>query len=516
MKCSIWKRVTAGLLAAGMILSFAACNGSKGNPADTGKKVSELNVVVSSAASWPYNEKWKMWEYFREGTGVNLKVHAIPDTDFDTKVSLMMSSKDTLPDMIYMWVKATEDSYAESGAFVSLSDNLDKMPNMSAFLNSLPEAERKDLVTQRTSADGKMYSAPIYGTQTINNLRSWLYRKDIFEKNNVAVPTTYDEMYEAAKKLKKAYPNSYPICLRDGLARIDTFASSWAPYMSLNSYYDFTDSTWKFGPIQPAMKDLVAYFSKLHAEGLVSPEYLTTNTKSWEELMCTDRGFITFEYIVRIDYFNKINRPTYPEYTWASMAPPVPNTPQGASKLTKTNVSFSGYLVCNTGKQDNINTALSVLDWMYSDEGKELLSWGKEGETYEVKDGKKQYILPKEDDTPQLLYGVGTHGILQFISIEANEAGYSAEQVEECHKAVNYTDDNVNPTLWLPLNKEEDNEATKLKQDIGTYVEENISKMLVGQLPMSYWDTYVKDIKNAGADRLVEIYSQAYDRVMGK
>ena len=77
-------------------------------------------------------------------------------------------------------------------------------------------------------------------------------------------------------------------------------------------------------------------------------------------------------------------------------------------------------------------------------------------------------------------------------------------------------DNETHPTLWLPLNKEEDNEATTLKQDIGTYVEENISKMLVGQLPMSYWDTYVKDVKDAGADRLVEIYSQAYDRVMGK
>lgn len=518
MKSSILTRMAAGLTAMGLVLSFAACGqktegaqGSNGN--EVGAKPTELKVAISSSASWPYNEKWKMWEYFREGTGMNLDVQAIPDSDFDTKVSLMMASPESLPDLIYMWVKSSIDSYAASDAFVSLDDNMDKMPNLKAFLESLPEAERDDLLAQRTSGDGKIYSAPMYGTQTINNLRSWIYRKDIFEKNAIAVPTTYDEMYQAAKKLKEIYPNSYPICMRDGLSTMDVFVSGWAPYLSLNTYYDFTDSTWKFGPTQPVMRDVAEYFVKLYQEGLVPPDYLTINTKSWEELMSTDRGFISFEYIVRIDFFNKINRTQNPEYTWASMAPPKPNVPTGQSKITKTNLSFSGYLACNTGKQERIDAALKVIDWMYSDEGTELLSWGKEGETYEVVNGKKRFILPHEEDTPTQLYGVGTHGILQKITVEANEATYTEEQVAECRKAVTYTNENANPTMWLPLTKEESDEITQLKLEIGTYFEEHFSKILMGQEPLSIWDQTVKEMEEMGAHRLEELYKQAYDRV---
>ena len=49
------------------------------------------------------------------------------------------------------------------------------------------------------------------------------------------------------------------------------------------------------------MKDMVEYYKKLVDNQLVPPDFLTIDTKSWEELMSTDRGFITNDYISRID-----------------------------------------------------------------------------------------------------------------------------------------------------------------------------------------------------------------------
>ena len=59
---------------------------------------------------------------------------------------------------------------------------------------------------QRRSADGKIYSAPSYGSPTaFGNMRTWMYRKDIFEKHGLQPPETYEELYQVCKKLKELY-----------------------------------------------------------------------------------------------------------------------------------------------------------------------------------------------------------------------------------------------------------------------------------------------------------------------
>ena len=95
------------------------------------------------------------------------------------------------------------------------------------------------------------------------------------------------------------------------------------------------------------MKQMVEYFLRLKNEDLVPPNYVSTDTKSWEELMSTDRGFITLDYIVRIDFFNRANRLEKAEYTLALMLPPKPDTPDGGQRLMKANLDFYGYSVCN-------------------------------------------------------------------------------------------------------------------------------------------------------------------------
>ena len=80
------------------------------------------------------------------------------------------------------------------------------MPNYKAFWESKPEDDQW-LKEARRSADGKIYAAPSYGMDRYTNVRCWLYRKDIFEKNNLKVPETMDDLYDVAKKLKAKYPD---------------------------------------------------------------------------------------------------------------------------------------------------------------------------------------------------------------------------------------------------------------------------------------------------------------------
>ena len=449
----------------------------------------------------------------KEATGADLKISAIPGSDFTTKLPLMMASPESLPDLLHTWQKRDVDDYALTGAYLSYDDHMDEMPNFQKFWATVPEEEKNELFNQRRSADGKIYSAPSYGSPTaFGNMRTWMYRKDIFEKHGLQPPETYEELYQVCKKLKELYPDSYPLCFRNGLGKIGEFGPSWQTNLSWNGYYDFSENTWEFSACQPVMKEIAEYFLKLQQEELVPPDYITLGGKTWEELMSTDRGFITLDYMVRIDFFNLSVRQENPEYTLAMMAPPKADTPEGAQLLMRGDLDFNGYSICNTGKEKNIQNAFRFVDWLYTDEACELLSWGKEGETYEVKDGKRYYLCG-ENENAQQKYGVGTYGVYQRMDPAAIEALYSEEQIEACREIVDYTEPNTNPLLWMSFTEDEMSRKIKLEQDICTYAQEEMSKFLLGQEPLSEWDTFQKGLKESGVDELLQIYKEAYDRI---
>ena len=527
MKKNQIKRWLAILTAGAMLFCLAACTKGGDQSGQSGQSAAgtqrgtlfqeptELSIVISDHVSWPYNENWKMWQYLREATGAELKVQAIPAADYKTKIALMMSTPSELPDLMHIWEKPVVDEHAAAGAFLSYTDRMDKMPNLQAFLNTLSEEERQGMLAQRTSGDGKIYSAPSYGTGTVQNLRTWMYRKDIFDKHKLQPPTTFGELYQVCKTLKELYPDSYPLCFRTGFMKFDEWGPSWAKDWATNAYYDFDQQKWFYGAKSPEMKQMVEYMLKMESEGLVPPDYLTMQTKSFEELMSTDRGFITLEYVVRFDFFNVANREVNPDYHLALLAPPVPDIPGGRAKLMKSNIDFYGYCVCNTGRDAQVDKAFQFVDWMYSDEACELLSWGKEGETYRVADGKKEFIL-KDGDTPQNAYGVGTYGVYQRILPEAYEAQYTPQMVEYCHELMQYLEPQVNPTMWLPLEEDELQTITNLKSELVSFMEENLSKFLLRQRPMSEWNQFQKDLDSMGVEEMLSIYDTAYKRVMDK
>lgn len=521
MKNIFIKRIGALILAGSMAVSLSACSkdpsGAKiGNESgDNGKLFSdgtEISMVVGSHPSWPFQKDWPMWRYFQEATGATFNIQSIPNTEIYTKVSLMMASPNDLPDLIYFDDKISTDIHAKSGALIAIDDYIDLMPNYTKFWNSIPEEERKECLNQRKSADGKTYYPQVYGTDSRQGVRAWLYRKDIFEKHNLNVPTTMDELYDVCLKLKKLYPNSYPFCEREGLNNIGVMGSLWKPYFTWQLYYDFNNQKWSYGATEPIMLDIIKFMNKMREANLITPDYLTVNTKSWEELMSTDRGFVLADFAVRVDNFNKPNRKANPDYTLAAFAPPKPNSPTANTKVDKRNVDQKGYIICNTGKTEKIKNAVRLVDWMYSDEAAELLSWGKEGETFKMQNDERQYIRTETGDI-EGEYGVFSYGTYLRVDPKAAINIASEEQAKSIRIALENTQPKYNPALWLSLNDEEERERNTLNDSIKTYTEESLSKFLLGQEPLSKWDEFVTNLNNMGVSNLIKIYETAYARI---
>ena len=518
------KKLIALLLAALMILSLAACvspseddttvaedaaSGDKLFPAGT-----KLRLMVDSHPSWPYNENWPMWALFEEATGADFDVLAVPSTDMATKMPLMMTSPDELPDMMFLIsAKGFADGYGPDGAFIPVNQNLDVMPNYKAFWESLPAGERADNMILRISGDNNIYAPPNYGIQTVGNTRTWMYRKDIFDKHGLTPPETIDELYATAKKLKELYPDSYPLCMRSGFSNMNLMGPMFKKHFALNPYYDYDDETWHYGIVEPEAKEMIEFFRKMVAEKLVPPNFLDIPSLSWEELVNTDRGFMMLEYLLRIDHFNVPARENNPEYTWTAMKPPKSTNGKGDHEIGNQSYEMAGYVICNTGREEDMANSIKLFDWMYSPEGIEFQSWGKEGVTYEVVDGEKKWLVD-EYGSPYGDLGMGTPGLYQVVHTEANEALYSEEQCASGEFCRGFQSERINPYNVLGFPDDVATERGDLFAQINGSIQENISKFILGQRPMSEWEDFVEEIKDMGVDRLLEIYTERYDSVM--
>ncbi len=516
------KRILALLAAVAMMLSLAACAPKDAVQGDsTGDQAAAdgtlfdnaptIKLMVTSATSWPYNENWPMWKLFREKTGANLEVTAVPDVDFGTKVSLLMANSEEFPDMMFSVGSNLGNQYGPDGAMIAISDNLDKMPNFTAFWESIPEIERESYMVQKTAGDGKIYMPPIYGTDGVGNVQTWMYRKDIFEKHGLETPNTMDELYEVCKKLKELYPNSYPLCFRMGIHRLDSIGHSWKQHMTYHPYYNYNTNKWEFGPLQPEFKEMIEFFGKMVDDGLLQPDFMTVNTSDWETLMSADRGFITVDYLVRIDQFNSTVRPSNPEYTLAVMQPPKGGE-NGVNKVIRQFYENTGYVICNTRNEERINNAIKLLDWMYSPEGIEFQSWGEEGVTYEEVNGERKWLLPDGGD-PYNDLGIATPGLYMCVDPQANRKLYSDEQNAQCDLARSHNNDYPSPFFTMAFAEDVDDERTDLWTGINSYCGEVLTKMMLGQTPMSEWENFTNELENMGIERLLEIYQATYDSI---
>ena len=93
-----------------------------------------------------------------------------------------------------------------------------------------------------------------------------MYRKDIFESFNLKVPETLDEVYDAALMLKELYPSSYPVCLRDGLERINMIGPAFKPCFNYGAYM-ISRIKWSYGAAEPTMLEIINILSSFVMPG---------------------------------------------------------------------------------------------------------------------------------------------------------------------------------------------------------------------------------------------------------
>ena len=469
-----------------------------------------LSMLTPSHASWPFQEDWYVVDLIKEYTNVDLKVTAVDTSGFDEKLNLTMASGE-LPDLMFLIGNKAVQQYGSQGAFVNILDYIDQMPNFKAWYE-----KNTAHALNYMSADGGLYQFPQQGV-TETNRRGWLYRADIFEELGLEAPTTQDEFYDVLVKLKEAYPNSYPLAFRSftgGMAQLNMLAPSWGTSFidaDSNTYlgYDEDSGEWVFGPTSSEFKEMLEFYNKLYKEGLLLPNFLTIDTKGWQDVIANSDSFITLDYLSRIDFFNNSMRESNPDFSMAYLAP-IGFGSNGVNKLAYSATGMYGFVVSSQTK--HLNEVLAYVDWMYSDEAEDLLSWGRPGDLYEeASDGTRTWKDFTTAAEMKQATGFETFGFYERYNFDGELATFTDECRDATLTAREY---DLPQKPVLAYNEEEQAIANTIGVNIETYVAEQISKFMLGERSFDDWDNYVAEVEALGLDQLKAVHESSYARML--
>jgi len=439
-------------------------------------------------------------------TGVKINLEPVPGSNYIDKKRALLATNN-IPDI--MGVESKEVSeFASTGMFLNISEYLDKMPNFSKVIQDNPEIKK-------LYVDGKLYSLPITERFKIQGGKTLLIRTDILEELKLDTPTTFEELYQVLKKMKEAYPSSYPFTTR-GMSFMDAFSLGMGSGYGI-TYDDKTDSYF-YGTNKPEFKEVLAYLNKLYAEKLLDPDFAVNTKQNWDEKLSTGKSFFYYDNNQFAINYNMALQESNP----AAKFDRIPYLKNGKGEI-KGWLYPKGWLVDNyviSSKTKDPEALIRMFDWMYGPEGTTVTNYGVEGETFEVVDGKPQILQAALDkyatasDPARMMMSEIGAGLLA-LAVNVDEG--PTKQVSN-PDLVRWGEELVaDPGAYIvpglsPGFTDEENESIKQITTKISPLEQDVVKFILGAKPLGEFEAWAAALSDAGAGELETIYNTALMR----
>lgn len=208
-----------------------------------------------------------------DGTGIDVELRYFAWDVWDQKINLMLSTGEVFDAFQVMQDRVTLTNYASRGALADITDAVAQYgQNITA---SVPE-----LAMTNCQFGGKQYAIPAFWLETAL-LQESTIRKDLLEKNNLEMPTTFEELTEAYKTVMANWEgDSKPYFPRlatdDRRAYFFTSDKNFTLYENL--IYVGQDGTICNFYETDAFKEGCKNAKIWYDAGLISPDILTTTS----------------------------------------------------------------------------------------------------------------------------------------------------------------------------------------------------------------------------------------------
>jgi putative aldouronate transport system substrate-binding protein len=482
----------------------------------------------------PSNDQ-PVFKELEKRTNVRLEWELLPldEASRNTKFHAIVASGD-LPD-ISMTESLAEGIYAvnrygQQGIFLALNDLIDQYgPRIKAAYDNPLAGEILpypiNVWGEITASDGKIYCLPsIDSSNAIGPI--WAIRTDWLDKLGLKMPATTDELYNVLKAFKTRDPNGngradeipWGSGQGDKTNRITPLVTAFDAHMDF--YVDYSDNRIKYGPVEPAYRDALAFINKLYSEGLLEQDYLTASRDQWLARAGGNQMGMHFVWPASgLGTSNNELQKLNPNYHFEPF-PPIKSPSGKQYKDTKSSGNAVVPRMAVNAKTKYPVEIIKYIDYLLSDEGNRLAEWGIEGETYTMVNGEPRYtdyILKnpqgKDPEIARIEYGMYWAVFPFQARWENNFQAMSASAPWTVAAWKTFREPGLvePPFPTLGLNEEELSRRASLLAEINTYKDPMIDKFIMGTEPLSKFTEFTANIRRAGLDELLTMYNKAYD-----
>ena len=480
----------------------------------------KLNANVSDNYTNLGETPWA--QYVEEKTGIHIEFQHPTQGSENEEFAVMVASGE-YPDIIeHTWTSYSGGGGAaiNDGVIIALDDYMDQAPNLSALLEENPEISK-----MIKSSSGNYYCFPfLRGLETPNKTEfssGLTYRADVLKELGFdTVPETIDE-WEEVLRAAKAAGFSKPFTTRNEWVK-----DVWSPaFDNWGSFY-VDDGVVKNGLIEDSRKEFIARMAAWYDEGLLDNDWMQADKKS------TQTDFVAGNCVLGYAPFGQ----GLGTYTQAMMeadpnfkeeyiqaAAPVTSTKGKNAKFSKMNNIFdqSGVSAAISSQCKNVEAAVWLLDWMYSEEGMICYNFGIEGVSYEMVDGKPVYtdVIMNNPDGMSVAQALAaytrtsTSGV--GVQMEDYIEQYYAQDNQKTAMELSMKTD-MGEHMFPPCSVSEENQDryTEIMSQVKTLSDEMEASFICGTTSMDEWDSYQQKLKDAGIEEAIAMMQQAYDNYM--
>ena len=528
------KKLIAMLLALVMVFGLVACGGEQkpaetqapavegGDPVETQAPAEEpikISMYYADNPTLPYMDTWLAMVETAKLANIDLTVEAIPSgSDFSTKVSLALNTLENCPDVIlYQETYGERASQCLNGAVVPISDYPEWTPNFNAMMEKLGLT---DEVNGLALMDGKRYYMPAL-REAAQYDGGLIMRADYLEAKGFEAPKTFDDLYVILKAYKEDYPDSYPlthlvapyVTYRMTMTSFGApFGKSCAPYATVLSW-DYEAKDYFLGATSDAAREYLKFMNKLYAEGLLDPEQAPIiDNAVWSNKMASGYSMATYAYY---DQIGGLEAASEIEGFDLQMYAPLEG-PAGAHHQPKARASAGIMFPITTAEREDFEQVVRAVDKMfYSEEAAMIWHIGVEGVTYNVVDGKVEFIDEIKNAPEgifkymQVKYGCGAD---PFQMVWLNDIDFL--KYDEFYAELNAIVSDMESIQPMPPEPWFDDimaeEAATIQAGLVDPVEVWIDAFVTGKKDVNSdadWAEYIAELEALGANELLEIYS---------
>lgn len=467
----------------------------------------------------------RAWDYVQQQTGIALSFISVSEETMTDQFNMMIASGD-YSDIIYIPSQGPTSvtnpaALYQQEVIIGLDEYMDEyMPNYSAWL-----AYDDTYAKETADDDGNHLATYLLNMSDTVEMGLWM-RSDLLSKYGMEAPHTMAE-----------YEDFFAACKEDGLEQV--FGANQESLLTVfSSAFDIAGladmalfhvgNEVKSSYLEDAAYDYITKMAEWYSKGYIDDDVMSITAAPHDSIYTSSiySGNLAVFEGGSVHYADFIDNAEVEGFDLVGVADMVQEEGQKTHFMESLKVK-TGNAICVSSACGNPEAACLLLDWFYTDDGINTGNYGGEGISwYWDSDGNRQYteLIWKDvefDIVPA--NAIGIYALQSRFSFVQDPYASIVYQTHIALDAINTwvggkdTEYYLN-TKVLTLTEDELETVNEYMADISTYAEENLCKVVVGDIDMteSWWKDFTDQLVDMGLEEVIAQYQTAYDRYLSR